>query len=359
VSQIHDEARAGNLDKVKALVQANAAAVSARDKDSRTPLHYAVSNIGLEVVEFLLASKAEVDVKCNRGYTPLHMAAANGARGAAEILLANGANVNAKGIFARTPLHLAAEYGKLDVAELLLAHKADVHAMDTHDGATPLSAAESTKNAEMVELLRRHVAVNKQSDPGENLSRWKASQQPESWVKQHLEGWNQNDWLDLLALLRDSQYWPMDEAAVGQHIEVLRAKLKTTEVKEPSKVDVQEASASGVVETAKAPIPADPEIKLAYEGVAGTPEKAKRKPSAAFMKAVTPDEKLAKIVGDSPLPRTELTKKLWVYIREHGLQDATKKTLINADENLKAVFDGKEQVSMFEMTKLVSGHVKK
>jgi len=77
------------------------------------------------------------------------------------------------------------------------------------------------------------------------------------------------------------------------------------------------------------------------------------------MKPVTPDEKLAKVVGDKPLARTELTKQLWVYIRKNGLQDAKTKTLINADENLKAVFDGKEQVSMFEMTKLVSGHVKK
>jgi chromatin remodeling complex protein RSC6 len=93
--------------------------------------------------------------------------------------------------------------------------------------------------------------------------------------------------------------------------------------------------------------------------MAETPEKAKRTPSAAFMKPVTPDELLAKAVGDKPLPRTELTKQLWVYIRQHGLQDATKKTLINADENLKAVFNGKKQVSMFEMTKLVSGHVKK
>jgi chromatin remodeling complex protein RSC6 len=78
-----------------------------------------------------------------------------------------------------------------------------------------------------------------------------------------------------------------------------------------------------------------------------------------FLKPVTPDEALAKIVGANPLPRTELTKALWDYIRKHGLQDATKKTLINADENLKAVFDGKAQVSMFEMTKLVSGHLKK
>jgi len=87
--------------------------------------------------------------------------------------------------------------------------------------------------------------------------------------------------------------------------------------------------------------------------------KAKRKPSAAFMKPVQPDEALAKVVGDKPLPRTELTKKLWVYIRKAGLQDAKKKTQINADENLKAVFNGKKQVSMFEMTKLVSGHLKK
>jgi chromatin remodeling complex protein RSC6 len=88
-------------------------------------------------------------------------------------------------------------------------------------------------------------------------------------------------------------------------------------------------------------------------------KKSKRAPSAAFLKPVTPDEKLVKVVGDKPLPRTELTKKLWAYIRKNGLQDAKKRTFINADENLKAVFNGKKQVSMFEMTKLVSGHLKK
>ena len=88
-------------------------------------------------------------------------------------------------------------------------------------------------------------------------------------------------------------------------------------------------------------------------------EPATKAPSAGFMKPVQPDDVLAKVVGDKPLPRTELTKKLWTYIRKAGLQDAKKKTLINADENLKAVFNGKEQVSMFEMTKLVSGHLKK
>ena len=86
---------------------------------------------------------------------------------------------------------------------------------------------------------------------------------------------------------------------------------------------------------------------------------AKRKPNAAFMKPVTPDSALAAIVGAKPLPRTELTKKLWEYIKKNKRQDSKVKTEINADDKLKIVFDGKKSVSMFEMTKLVSGHVTK
>ena len=89
------------------------------------------------------------------------------------------------------------------------------------------------------------------------------------------------------------------------------------------------------------------------------PEKTTtRKPNAALMKPVQPDDKLSAIVGSTPLPRSEMTKKLWDYIKKNNLQDAKKRTLINADEALKAVFGGKKQVSMFEMTKLVSAHVK-
>jgi len=83
-------------------------------------------------------------------------------------------------------------------------------------------------------------------------------------------------------------------------------------------------------------------------------KKTTRKPSAAFMKPVTPNAKLALVVGEKPLPRTELTKKLWVYIKKNGLQDKKNKRMINADDALKAVFGGKTQVSMFDMTKLVS-----
>jgi len=86
---------------------------------------------------------------------------------------------------------------------------------------------------------------------------------------------------------------------------------------------------------------------------------AKRKPSAAFMKPVQPNEKLALVVGSKPLPRTELTKKLWVYIKKNNLQDKKVRTQINADDALKAVFGGKKSVSMFEMTKLVSNNLVK
>jgi len=86
-------------------------------------------------------------------------------------------------------------------------------------------------------------------------------------------------------------------------------------------------------------------------------KKSARKPNAAFMKPVTPDGALSAVVGSKPLPRTELTKKLWDYIKKNGLQDKKDRKMINADAALKAVFNGKSKVSMFEMTKLVSGHV--
>jgi len=84
---------------------------------------------------------------------------------------------------------------------------------------------------------------------------------------------------------------------------------------------------------------------------------AKRTPNAAFMKALTPSPALAAIVGDKPLPRTEVTKKVWEYIKKHNLQDATNKRNINADDKLKVIFK-KAQVSMFEMTKLISDQLK-
>jgi len=84
---------------------------------------------------------------------------------------------------------------------------------------------------------------------------------------------------------------------------------------------------------------------------------SKRKPNAAFMRPMQPDDKLAAIVGSKPMPRSEITKNVWDYIKKHGLQDKKKRTQINADDNMRAVFGGKTQVSMFEMTKLVNQHM--
>ena len=87
-------------------------------------------------------------------------------------------------------------------------------------------------------------------------------------------------------------------------------------------------------------------------------KKAPRKANAAFMKPVSPSPALAEIVGSKPLPRTEVTKKLWAYIKKNGLQDQKNKRMIKADATLKGVFGGKSTVNMFEMTKLVGKHLK-
>lgn len=84
----------------------------------------------------------------------------------------------------------------------------------------------------------------------------------------------------------------------------------------------------------------------------------KRKPNAAFMKPMTPSTALAEVVGSKAIPRTEVTKKIWAYIKKNKLQDAKNRRMINADDALKAVFGGKKSVTMFEMTKLVNKHLK-
>lgn len=84
----------------------------------------------------------------------------------------------------------------------------------------------------------------------------------------------------------------------------------------------------------------------------------KRAPNPAFMRPMQPDEALGAVVGGNPMPRTEITKKLWTYIKRNGLQDQKERRMINADEKLGRVFGGKKQVSMFEMTKLVNKHIK-
>ena len=109
---------------------------------------------------------------------------------------------------------------------------------------------------------------------------------------------------------------------------------------------------------AKKPAAKKPAAKKPAAKKAAPKKKVARKPNAAFMKPVTPSAALAAVIGDKPAPRTEITSKIWAYIKKNGLQDKVNKRMINADDKLKAVFSGKKQVSMFEMTKLVSAHLK-
>ncbi|MBL8514244.1 MAG: SWIB/MDM2 domain-containing protein [Betaproteobacteria bacterium] len=111
---------------------------------------------------------------------------------------------------------------------------------------------------------------------------------------------------------------------------------------------------------AKKPAAKKPAAKKPAAKKAAAPKKpaAKRKPNAAFMKPMTVSSVLGAVIGSAAMPRTEVTKKLWDYIKKNKLQDAVNKRMINADEKLKAVFGGKKSVSMFEMTKLVSSHLK-
>jgi upstream activation factor subunit UAF30 len=97
--------------------------------------------------------------------------------------------------------------------------------------------------------------------------------------------------------------------------------------------------------------------KKATKKKATKKKRAPRKPNPAFMKPMQPDGLLSAIVGDKPIPRTEITKKLWAYIKRNGLQDKSNRRMINADTKLRPVFAGRSQVNMFEMTKLVSNHM--
>jgi chromatin remodeling complex protein RSC6 len=131
------------------------------------------------------------------------------------------------------------------------------------------------------------------------------------------------------------------------------AMKKTAAKKAPAKKSAAKKSAKKPAKKAPAKKPA---AKKAAPKKKSTG--AKRKPNAAFMKAMTPSATLAAVIGEKAIPRTEVTKKIWDYIKKNKLQDAANKRMINADDKLKAVFSGKKQVSMFEMTKLVNAHLK-
>lgn len=118
------------------------------------------------------------------------------------------------------------------------------------------------------------------------------------------------------------------------------------------------AAKKGAKKSAKKAAKKAPAKKKAAVKKPAAKKAKKRTPNAAFMAPKTPAGPLAAVVGDKPIPRTEITKKLWAYIKKNGLQDAKERRMINADDKLKPVFGGKSKVSMFEMTKLVNKHIK-
>jgi chromatin remodeling complex protein RSC6 len=130
-----------------------------------------------------------------------------------------------------------------------------------------------------------------------------------------------------------------------------KAAAKKTAAKPAAKPAAKKAAAKPAAQPT-----AQPAAKKAAAKKAA-PAKAKRTPSAAFMKPMTPSAALAAVVGAKALPRTEITRKVWEYIKKNSLQDKVQKRMINADAKLKEVL-GKAQVSMFEMTKIISGHLK-
>jgi len=124
------------------------------------------------------------------------------------------------------------------------------------------------------------------------------------------------------------------------------AKKATAKTAAPKKATAKKATAKAAPKATTKKVAAAPKKKTA------------RKPNAAFMKPLNPSKELAEIVGANAIPRTEVMKKVWAYIKKNNLQDAKNRRAINADDKLKAVFGGKKQVTMFEMTKLVSNHLK-
>ena len=130
-----------------------------------------------------------------------------------------------------------------------------------------------------------------------------------------------------------------------------KARKKTTARKPARKAPAKKSTAKRKAKKA-------PARKAARKPAKKAAPKRKRTPNAAFMKAMTPSGELAAVVGERAMPRTEVTKKIWDYIKKNKLQDSANRRMINADDKLRSVFGGKRQVSMFEMTKLVNAHLK-
>ena len=160
--EIHVAAKTGDLQTVKVLVKGNSDLVSTKDDNGATPLHLASAWDHKDVVEWLLANKADVNAKDNKDGTALHYAVGNGRYEVAKLLLSKKSDVNAKDIGGNTPLNIAAGMGYKKIVALLLTNKAEVNPID-NTGQTPMHAAKDRKHQDVVELLKQHGGLDKKT----------------------------------------------------------------------------------------------------------------------------------------------------------------------------------------------------
>jgi len=156
LKDIEEAVKSGDLERVKALVKVNRNLACSKDSDGGTPLHIAASRGHKDIVNFLIANKADVNAQGWGGFTPLHYAAGSGHKDVAGLLLANKAKVNVERKSGETALHLAAYEGHIETVEVLLANGADVNADSHGDYKTPLRTANAAGHTAVAELLKKH-----------------------------------------------------------------------------------------------------------------------------------------------------------------------------------------------------------
>ena len=195
------------------------AALGEKEGPGWTSLHAAAKMPdGENTMALVLIINTDVNARQWSGLTPLHIAAYFGHKEAASLLLSAGARIDATDKEGLTPLHCASVSGHKQMAAFLIDNGADVDS--SASGVTPLMLA--YKHPEVCALLRERGA---RTAPENNLARWKASGEPGKWVRQHDLKWGHQDWLDLLASLRRSEFWPMDEASIGAALEATRGAI--------------------------------------------------------------------------------------------------------------------------------------
>jgi ankyrin repeat protein len=247
---LHWAAMYGHASIVEVLAKAGAD-IEAKDGDGWRPLHWAAMEDHASVAAALVQAGADTEATGKSGETPLDVAVQRGRSSVVKVLAKAGADIEAKDGDGRRPLHYAALFGHASVVEVLVEAGADTEAKDRF-GETPLDTAERNGHAAAVETLRNRTLQLKPR----NLLRWERSGFPRRWVEDHNRQWGHSDWLHLLASLRRSEFWPMEEAAIGATLEATREHLKNATTAPPPSAPKASQSTPASVDF---PLPKDAE----------------------------------------------------------------------------------------------------